>query len=192
MVSDDRGQAYTLEGVLAAILVITATVYGLQAIDTRAWEDETRAETQQLQYRASDVLTVAGESGALLDAVLCYRDGRPIDGQREAAERSTFGDILNTTFDTQADQYQLSFSYLDGGSRETQVVSPNPDSADTRPPTSAVSASTMVTITDNTSVRDGNCNPIDGLNVSEVDSSYLDDASDTALYNIVEVRLTVW
>lgn len=186
-----RGQAYTLEGVLAAILVVTATVYGLQSIDTRAWEDETDSDVQQLQYRASDVLTLAGESGALRDAVVCYRKGRPIDGNRDRS-LSEFERMLNTTFDSQADQYQLTFSYWDGDTRRSTVVSQKTDNADKRPPAAAAVASTTVTVTDDTRRRDDSCDPIPPTVKETEKSFYMDDVASSSLFNIVEVRLAVW
>ena len=201
MVADDRGQAYTLEGVLAAILVVTATLYGLQAIDTRAFQDETSSEIQQLKYRANDVLTLGAESGALRDAVVCYRENRPIDGDRDAT-LTEFEGMLNRTFDSQARQYQLSFTYSDGSSRVTEVVSRDADNADRQAPPTAAVATTTVTITDDTQVRTGDdCSPIP-VTVSEAvknpddpDTLYLPDANpapDANLYNIVGVRLIVW
>ena len=190
-----RGQAYTLEGVLAAILVVTATVYGLGAIDTRAWEDETQSETEQLAYQASDVLSIASESGALRDVVLCYREGRPIDGNRERT-LAEFERMLNHTFDSQAQQYNLYFSYWNtSDQRETRLVSEESQGSNDRPPTSAVDASATVTITDNTSRRIGDeCSSIP-LTVKEDQNSFYiseDVSPDSPLYNIVEVRLVVW
>ncbi|MDS0259181.1 hypothetical protein NDI56_07225 [Haloarcula sp. S1CR25-12] len=190
----DRGQAYTLEGVLAAILVVTATVYGLQAIDTRAWEDTTRGETQELKHRASDVLTLAGESGALRDAVLCFSSARAIDGDRPEP-RSTFESMLNTTFDSQADQYNLYFSYWnESESRETRLVSETSQESDRRPPTSAAAASTTVTLTDGMDIRNGNrCNSIP-IDIQDDSEFYIQKDTDekSSLYNVVEVRLVVW
>ena len=190
-----RGQAYTLEGVLAAILVVTATVYGLGAIDTRAWEDETRSETTQLEYRASDVLSIASDSGALRDAVLCYRDGRPIDGDRDRT-LATFEQMLNLTFDSQAQQYNLYFSYWNTNEqRETILVSDESGNSDERAPTSAADASTTVTITDNMNRRiDDDCSPIPVTVKEDQNNFYIskDVAPNSSLYNIVEVRLVVW
>jgi len=186
-----RGQAYTLEGVLAAILVVTATVYGLQAIDTRAWEDETQADTQALQSRASDVLSLAGNSGALRDAVTCYQQGRTINGDR-AEPRSTFENMLNTSFDSQANQYNLYFSYYNGTDTEERLVSGNPEGSNTRAPSTAATASTTVTLTDSTNRTTGDrCGEIP-VTVSDDPSFYIEENADSSLYNVVEVRLVVW
>jgi len=189
----NRGQAYTLEGVLAAILVVTATVYGLQAIDTRAWEDNTSEETQQLENRASDVLTLASESGALRNATVCYRPGQTIDvGGNQAG--SEFEQMLNITFDNQVNEYNLYFSYWnDSDARESRLVSQRPESGDIGPPTSAAAASTTVTLTDTMKRTNDNCDPIPPTIKETEDSFYMSDAApDSALFNIVEVRLVVW
>lgn len=187
-----RGQAYTLEGVLAAILVVTATVYGLQAIDTRAWADTTEGETEELKHRASDTLTLATNTGALRDAVLCYSEGRLIDGDR-AKPRSTFESMLNTTFDRQADQYNLYFSYQKKtGDRERLLVSEASSGEDKRPPASAAVVTTTVTLTDKMRTHRGDtCNPIP-ISIEDNSEFYVPNTDDTTLYNIVGVRLAVW
>jgi len=193
MVSDARGQAYTLEGVLGAILVITAVVYGLQAIDTRAWQTQTDQNTQQLQNRASDLLTVAGESGALRDATLCYRDSRQISGNDPPDQRSAFEHMLNQTFDSQGDQYNLYFSWWDNGERETTIASSlTADSAD-RAPLSAATASTTVTLTDDMRRQIGDDCSASGPEISEIDTFYIPNNNEAStVYNVVEVRLVVW
>lgn len=193
MVSDDRGQAYTLEGVLGAILVVTAVVYGLQAIDTRAWQSQTAQETQQLQYRAGDMLTVAGESGALREATLCYRDSRRISGGDSQAQRSEFEDMLNQTFDSQGDQYNLYFSWNGTDNRETTIVSSlTEDSADRAPP-SVATASTTVTLTDDMPRRIGDKCNANGPEIQDASDFYIEDVNGpSTVYNVVEVRLVVW
>lgn len=188
-----RGQAYTLEGVLAAILIVTAMVYGIQAIDTRAWQDSTQQETQQLAYRASDLLTVAGETGALRNATLCYRDGRRLNGNR-GDSGSEFESMLNTTFDSQADQYNIEFRFWNESDRtETVLVSETSDQAVNQPSDSAAVASTTVTLTDQMHRRTGSgCNSIP-VDIQNDTSFYAPDVNESsALYNIVEVRLLVW
>jgi hypothetical protein len=188
-----RAQAYTLEGVLAAILIVTAMVYGLQAIDTRAWQDSTAQETQVLSNRANDLLTVAGESGALRNATLCYRDGRRLNGNR-GEPRSEFEAMLNTTFDSQADQYNLEFSYRNGSDQtETMLVSETDDEAVNQPPASAAVATTTVTLTDGMNRRTGGACTSIPVAISNDSGFYAPDVSSgSELYNVVEVRLVVW
>lgn len=193
MVSEDRGQAYTLEGVLGAILVVTAVVYGLQAIDTRAWQSQTDQNTQQLQNRAGDLLTVAGESGALREATLCYRDSRRISGSDSPDQRGAFEDILNQTFDSQGDQYNLYFSWNGTDQRETTVASSlTVDNVD-RAALSVATASTTVTLTDDMRQRIGDDCSSTGPKIENSDGFYIPNVDDrSTVYNVVEVRLVVW
>ena len=193
MVSEDRGQAYTLEGVLGAILVVTAVVYGLQAIDTRAWQSQTAQETQQIQYRASDMLTVAGESGALREATLCYRESRRISGGDSPPQRSEFEDMLNQTFDSQGDQYNLYFSWNGTDDRETTIVSSLTQESADRAPASVATASTTVTLTDDMQRRIGDDCNANGPEIQDASDFYIEDVNGpSTVYNVVEVRLVVW
>lgn len=193
MVSEDRGQAYTLEGVLGAILVVTAVVYGLQAIDTRAWQSQTDQNTQQLQNRAGDLLTVAGESGALREATLCYRDSRRISGSDSPNQRGAFEDMLNQTFDSRGDQYNLYFSWWNRtDERETTIASSlTADNAD-RAALSVATASTTVTLTDDMRQRIGNDCSSRGPKIENSDGFYIQKNVESTVYNVVEVRLVVW
>lgn len=193
MVSEDRGQAYTLEGVLGAILVVTAVVYGLQAIDTRAWQAQTDQNTQQLQNRAGDLLTVAGESRALREATLCYRDSRRISGSDSPRQRGAFEDMLNQTFDSQGDQYNLYFSWWNRtDERETTIASSlTADNAD-RAALSVATASTTVTLTDDMRQRIGDDCSSTGPKIENSDGFYIQKNVSSTVYNVVEVRLVVW
>ncbi|WP_284007786.1 DUF7288 family protein [Haloarcula pelagica] len=198
MVSGRRGQAYTLEGVLAAILVISATVFGITSIDTRAWEDGTREETRRLETRADDLLTVGKNTGALENAILCYNSGRTRINGNNSSRPAEFERMLNLTFDSRGEQYNIYFNYLNetGEQRVTELVSENSPASANRPSTGAAVATRTVALTDNMSVRTnspsnacGNAGP----RVKSLSSFYIPDAdNNTRLYNLVEVRLIVW
>lgn len=198
MVSGRRGQAYTLEGVLAAILVISATVFGITSIDTRAWEDGTKEETRRLETRADDLLTVSKNTGALENAILCYNSGRTRINGNNSSRPAAFEQMLNLTFDSRGDQYNIYFDYLNraGQKRVTELVSENTPRSANRPSTGAAVATRTVAITDNMSVRTNspsNACGNTGPRVKSLSSFYIPDADNkTQLYNLVEVRLIVW
>ncbi|WP_324756851.1 DUF7288 family protein [Haloarcula sp. GH36] len=200
MVSGPRGQAYTLEGVLAAILVISATVFGITSIDTRAWEDGTREETRRLEARADDLLTVSKNTGALENAVLCYNSGRSRINGNNSSNPAEFEEMLNLTFDSRGNQYNIYFNYLNetGEERVTELVSENTPASANRPSTGAATVTRTVAITDDMRVRTNNASESnacgnEGPSVESISSFYIPDADDrTQLYNLVEVRLIVW
>lgn len=190
-----RAQAYTLEGVLAAILVVSATVFGLTAIDTQAWQDGGNEETRRLEARADDVLTVAANTNALEESLVCNQGSNPrINGNATVANSTDFERMLNLTFDTRGDQYNLYFSYLNaaGDDRITRLASEESVSSANRPSTGAAVATRTYALTDDMPFRFGDqCKRTSGTIGGT--SLYIPDAQDDSrLYNLVEVRLVVW
>ncbi|MDS0223311.1 hypothetical protein NDI54_18370 [Haloarcula sp. S1AR25-5A] len=189
-----RGQAYTLEGVLAAIVVVTATVYGLSAVDTGPFQTGTQQRTAELETRASDTLSLAAETGALHTATACYSVGTSTLNGNRTGSSTEFESMLNRTFDNQGDQYNLYFSYWDSDSdarRTTLVSQGSPENVAERPADAAVATET-VTLTDDMPARIGDCSAT-GPSLSAVDEYFAPDAKpDSVVYNVVEVRLVVW
>ncbi|MUV89222.1 hypothetical protein GJ629_04350 [Halapricum sp. CBA1109] len=195
-----RGQAYTLEGFIAALIVASSVLVGLQAVDTTPWTasgDDIGAEGRQVE--AQDLLAVAAERGALDTAVRCV-DGsgqpypriasEPIDGVENT---TAFGPMLNGSFATRGFDYRVSFSYLDGaGGRATTVV----EGEDAVTDGQVVTASRTVVLTDSMASyeRDGAtgaCVPR-GETLSADSDHYVPDARSGPVYNVVEVRVEVW
>jgi hypothetical protein len=77
MVGDDRGQAFTLEGFIAAILVLTALLFALQSVVlTPSTGGEVGGQTERsLQQQANDVLVLNAESGNLSRVVRYWKCG---------------------------------------------------------------------------------------------------------------------
>ncbi|EMA15718.1 DUF7288 family protein [Haloarcula amylolytica] len=189
-----RGQAYTLEGVLAAIVVVTATVYGLSAVDTGPFQTGSQQRTAELESRASDTLSLAAETGALHNATACYSVGTPTLNGNQTGSSTEFEMMLNQTFDRQGDQYNLYFSYWDSDSdaRQTTIVSQETEENVADRPADAAVATETVTLTDDMPARIGDCSGT-GPSLSTVDGYFAPDAeSDSIVYNVVEVRLVVW
>lgn len=189
-----RGQAYTLEGVLAAIVVVTATVYGLAAVDTGPFQTGTEQRIAELETRASDTLSLAAETGALHNATRCYSVGTPTLNGNQTGSSTDFERMLNHTFDQQNTEYDLYLSYwdADSGTRKTEIASQATSrTANDRPADVAVATET-VTLTDDMPTRIGECITT-GPELSVVDTYFAPDAEpDSVVYNVVEVRLVVW
>jgi hypothetical protein len=187
-----RGQAYTLEGVLAAIVVVTATVYGLSAVDTGPFQTGAQQRTAALDTRASDTLSLAAETGALRNATACYSVGTPTLNGNQTGSSTKFETMLNRTFDRQGDQYNLYLSYWDSDTRQTALASQEAGENVAERPADAAVATETVTLTDDMSARIGDCSGI-GPSLSAVDEYFAPDAEpDSVVYNVVEVRLVVW
>ncbi len=210
---DERGQAYTLEGVIAAIIVAASVLYGLQAVNVAPWA--TSADERQLENvrtQAEDLLAATADNGTLRRMVTCIKDGTgepngviavPPDELAGApgVNATTFGKALNRTFRAHGYRYAVYFDYWNEstGRVESELVYPLSEPTPTR---STVTASYPVTVFDGTKVSTSNdCVP-DGeaveSRVDDGDPLYVDEISpaggpaDPSTFAVVEVRVVVW
>jgi len=204
----DRSQAYTLEGVFAAIAILTALLFGLQVVDFGPWTGDTTQETSNLETRAEDMLDVAAQNGALSEAVRCYPIGKEVfDGTNTTNSSAEFEQMLHETFDEQDRQYNIYFTYMtEVGERNRKAVSSNRSESDSgvvAPTDSAAVATRTVAIFDDeharTTKRYADSSQECGRNTSQEMSdydegllTYEDAAPNSSLFNVVEVRVVVW
>ena len=190
----DRGQAYTLEGVVGAILIATAVIFGLQAVDVSPWTQGTSDEkVDSLRTQAQDLLSIAGEEGMLERAVTCYVGGEPAPtiGERSpAASATALGPMLNRTFHEYGFRYNLYFTYANGTTSETIHVYPD----EPRPAgDGAVTVTRRVTVLNSTAAStDGDCSTRGRTLEEAADDIDLPQISDSEVFHLVEVRLVVW
>lgn len=206
-----RGQAYTLEGVFSAIVILTALLYGLQAVDVGPWTSESASQTSTLETQAQDVLDIAASNGSLSTVARCYdvnprsTGGYVFSGQIANENATTFERLLNTTFDERDRNYNVYLYYWDNetSQRERVLLSMNRTAADSgvvAPTDSSVVASRTVVLYDDMPTRFGaspKCGQ-EGATLKEYADArggnwYLNDiAPNSPVYNIVEVRVVVW
>lgn len=208
----DRGQAYTLEGLVASIAILTALLYGLQVVDLGPWTSEATAQTTELETRAEDVLDLAANEGSLSRVVRCYSVGRQSFGGQDPGDlskRTYLEQLLNQTFDEQNRDYNIYVSYWTDDGRERVTVSTNRSEGGNfvSPSDSAAVATRTVTLYDDqavlgnsptkdcgrTAVGPPRSGSLTGFNSVPRQQFYVDDiAPNSQLYNVVEVRLVVW
>jgi hypothetical protein len=221
----NRGQAYTLEAVVGALLITSAVVFALNAtVVTPSTAGEESPETRDsLRQQASDILAVTAASDTFdLSALVRYWDPArrtfyqavtPDRGYGSAPPPRQFGTMLEETFTSRGRLYNVEISYLVGADKPTcgpGSVSTGNDSVATEtttmvrrgtPPEDAVVATHTVTLLDNQTLStDQLANQ--GVELCEYDTDPTDnddgyypipDADpDGPLYNVVEVRVTVW
>lgn len=163
----DRGQGFTLEGVFASLLLVTALLFALQVVSPAAYSGDSPGESDVLRQQAQDVLAAAEDDGTLTRIALCggqnvslgadphpspynaigngvIDDGLAADERHNATE---FGHMLNRTFLTRGYYYTVEFAYLNASSdgREVSQVYP---SDGVRAPKDAVVATHRVTLYD--------------------------------------------
>lgn len=201
-----RAQAYTLEGIIAAIVLASAILYGMQAVDVAPWAGGTNdQQAEALRTQAKDLLSTAAVNGTLENVVTCVGlDGDPhqylahrpqylsaINGDDVTA----FGRMLAQTFARRDYNYNVTFDYWDDDADErkrTEVYNPGQ-----RPDGDAITVSHRVTLYDGMQVNERtnqeNCRDRSGETLDERSDLYVDDVHDSStLYNVVEVRIVVW
>ncbi|WP_293028429.1 hypothetical protein [Natronococcus sp.] len=212
-IDSPRGQAYALEGTIAATILLVAFLVAAQsALVAPATEDPDRATQFQLQQEIRDALVVADGEGDLSATVRSWHDDAstwagdaesgesafygadrpPADGNGERtysadafAERSTLGAILEARFGDEDRSYNVEI-VADGGNDGATLVDQGSPSAE------AVTASYVVTLHENDRLTaDGNRIELER---AYEDQGYpiapADDAG--SVYALAEVRVTVW
>jgi len=211
---DDRGQAYTIEGIIGAIVVVSALVLGLQAVDIAPWtDDSTERQTESLRVQIQDVLDAANDRDALRTAATCIDgDGTPrphpavaAGGAANNTERAVFGTLLNRTLDENNQRYSVYLDYPNGTELNTTAITQDQDV--TR---SSVTVTRQIPLFDSDPVLEfdsdaGECvtvqspsNPAESETLGErnrtaPDTIYLDNQDDDSeLYAVVKIRVVAW
>ena len=188
-----RGQAYTLEAVIASLLLVSSLVFALQVTAVTPLSASTSNQHIENQQRASasGVLTAAQEAGALKDAVLYWNDSAE---EYDDAERLTyytnnyppneFGNITERAFDGRGLAVNVLVYYNESEEPSRMVYRGEPSE-------NAVSASRTVTIYDDDDLTapDATRTAADANNFADV---VPEDSSGTGVYNVVRVEVTVW
>ncbi|UTF54063.1 DUF7288 family protein [Natronosalvus rutilus] len=202
----DRGQAYTLEGFIAAFILLIAVLFAVQSVvitPSSGGAVDRTAQAQQ-QQQVQDALIVAQQendlSRMLRNVELDGDDFEEFHNQSSGvqgvystatfANESTLGAILNQHLDA-GQSYNVEVHYQERGD-EAEDQNQNPIMlVNQGPPSStAVTASYTVVLHANqpiTSDEDGTLGDI-----GEADGYISDLEKDSGLYNVVEVRVIVW
>lgn len=196
----DRGQAYTLEALVAAVLLLTAVLFALQSvvITPTASGAVDRDVQAQLHQQASDALETAGEQGELSQMVRYWDCGGSF-----AHDPGGAGDFLppegytNNLVPVNHLDETLNRSFRRGTRYNVQIVYRN----DTRlnvtrivqrgsPGDEVVTATHTVTLTDGQAVtgRDMAGETLAACS----DPAIPDEYPGSSVYNVVEVRLVLW
>lgn len=210
MTGDVRGQAYTLEAVVGAVLILSAVVIALQTVTVLPTTGgSVDAGVQQNSHQqANDVLAITAQNEQRdLSWYVRYWDesrgtfygaNNTAVGYGGTTPPDPLGETLDRGFQQQGQTYNVNLRYLvdepgtpDSLEREETVFVNRG-----RPSDDAVVATYRVTLFDNETltspVKATASVPLAELD-SNPDSSYpIPNAIDGKVYNVVEVRLVVW
>lgn len=194
---DRRGQAFTLEALLAALVLLGTVLFVVEAGGVTALSGGTASSevTDQHGAVAEGTLDAAIRDGEVRPTLLYWNEsngtfhgvGEP--GAYVAGGPPTvFGDRLNRTFDDRRAVFNVDLVYLDESDqpRRYELVDQGTPSDD------AVTVSRVVTLSDDDVVRDANGT---ATNVTLAESTTYfapDSAPDTPLYNVIRVEVVVW
>ncbi|SNZ13371.1 hypothetical protein SAMN06269185_2142 [Natronoarchaeum philippinense] len=120
--SDDRGQAYTLEGIIGAMVLLTAVLMALNSAVLLPSTSGTidRGVQSDVGQQATDVLKIADEQGSLSETLRCwdttnasFYGANGADGTYGYSNPmdNSLGTMLNKTFSERFNSYSLRASY---------------------------------------------------------------------------------
>ena len=204
IVSGTRGQAYTLEGIISAILVVVAVLLGLQAVNVAPWTSgPSEQSVETLRTQGNDLLSAAADNGTLRRAVTCVDGDTPnADAYRpNSTDSSTaLGPLLGQTLKERGYGYNIYLEFWDsddspqdgtGHVGKTTTVAVYPEEPQ-EPDNSVVTVSRRVVLYNSTMVRTGDdCSvaaPLGDGTDFYADSVY----QDSPIYTVVEVRVELW
>lgn len=204
----DRGQAYTLEGVIGSLFLLTAILFALQSViitptTSGTVDANVRAE---LRAQADDVLVIASQNesfglGSLSrywhqSDLTFFNATNPRVGYGSGELPGDFGEMLNETFTSRSRLYNIELRYP---AKEAGKTLSTTVAYQGQPSKNAVTASYTVTLYDNQTLTSPTASSAVELWQYDTDPTDNDDgyypipnAVPGPVYNVVEVRLTVW
>jgi hypothetical protein len=191
----ERGQAHTLEGVVAGLLLLASIIFALQMTAVTPLSASTSSQHIENQQRsvASGVLATAAERDGLAEMVLYWNESRgkfhnTSDNGYYTADppNTTLGAMLNRSFDREGISYNVyvHFQSPSGKTIQNRVVYRGV------PSDNAVSASRAVTLDDDDRLYDYDLRRTN-VTVNESSSFYAQDVG-PGTYNVVRVEVVAW
>jgi len=189
----NRGQAHTLEAVVAALLLLSSLVFALQitAVTPLSASTSNQHIENQQQASAAGVLSVASQNGNLERAVLYWNatgqrfHNGTINGYYTETMPTNFGRSLEEAFGDRGIAYNVYVTYTgpNGGVVRDEMIYRG------EPSDNAVMASRSLVLTEESRLR------TEDLHLGpQIDSSdfYAPDVGSGGYYNTVRVEVVVW
>jgi len=202
-----RGQAYTLEGVIGSLVILSAVLFAMQsvALTPSTGGSVDVSERQELRNQATDILVLSSQDENFsLSTMVRYWNERtrtfhggltPRLGYGSRHPPGAMGEMLNETFANRSRKYNLEVRYLPkdptNPANSTAIVFQG------TPDENAVVAKRTVTLFDNQTLTAPGASDVElwqyGTSINDQDGYYpVPNAVEGPVYNVVEVRLIVW
>lgn len=193
---NDRAQAYTLEGVVAGVLLLASLVVAMQLTAVTPLSASTANEHVENQQGrlAAGVLDAAVENGSVEATILAWNDTNGtvygVNGTYypTTAPPTAFGALLNRTLADRGYAYNLDVEYVttEGRLRTEHLVRMG------TPSETVAVVSRTVTLTDDDRLREHDGEPID-TTLADAETFYAPDVAPASpLYNVVRVEVVLW
>ncbi|MGM0398188.1 MAG: DUF7288 family protein [Halobacteriota archaeon] len=184
-----------MEGIVAALLIITSVAFALQVTAVTPLTASTASQHVETQYEsgATGVLATAAADGHIGPTLRFWNESKGVfhgsspDGYYiSRAPPTAFGDDLAQAFDSAGVAYNVDVTFVteDGSLEDRRVVHYG------QPSDTAVTATRTVVLYDTDRILDSNGAPT-GTTLEEA-NYFAPDAYDGHLYNVVVVEVTIW
>lgn len=198
MVADTRGQALSLEGISAAIILLAAVGFALQVTAVTPLSPSTSSQhvENQIESTADGALDSAAERGTLAESVLSWDDGQgAFHNATEGVSHYqgappgvlALSETLNRTFGDRNIAYNIYIDYHTDDGMETQRLVEQG-----RPSDHAVSASRTIVVheSDHLVAADGS----EGSRLGALSTNFYapNINSSQNLYNVFHVEVVAW
>ena len=194
---DNRGQALSLEGIIAGIILLAAVGFALQVTAVTPLSPSTSSQhvENQLQSTGEGMLDSTAQNGALEEAVLSWDpDAEEFHGtdmapfHRGSPPENDFGDALRRTFGDRGVAYNVFIHYqTDSDGVETQRLVEQGEPSD-----HAISATRSIVLSENDRlVREDGTR---GERLGDVGGDFYAPpiSEGTNTYNILHVEVVAW
>jgi hypothetical protein len=193
----DRGQAHTLEGIVASLILLSAVIFALEMTAVTPLSASTSSQHLENQQEATarGILAAAADRGALKRAILNwnetseqYANTSTLGYYTTDPPPNTFGTMLNRSFNQEGIAYNVRLIYHSQGDtpRTRRLVYQGV------PSDNAVQATRTVTLLDDDPLYDTDGDP-KSLTLSDTDANFtMPDTTSQVVYNVVRVEVIVW
>ena len=190
MVDTSRGQAHTLEAIVAGVLLLTSVLFALQitAVTPLSASTSNQHIENQQQAGAEGVLSIAAENGELKDAVLYWNrtsqrfHNGTVNGYYTKSMPTPFGRMLERSFADRGIAYNVYVSTYGTNQRDAMIYQGEPSD-------NAISASRSLVLTNSTRLLTSEMEP--GVKINET-NFYASNIGASGYYNTIEVQVVVW
>lgn len=195
---DDRGQAFTLEALVAGLLIVGALLFAMQAVVVTPGAPGADIEPE-IRQQTVDLLDIAEEEGSLSEMVRYFDNdssqtfsgaANPTVGYGSALPDTRFGTLINETFHQRGKVVNVIVEVPradEVGSSTHRLIYRG------SPPSASTVASTTITLYSNQTLTGPNGEDTTLETAAEEGTFPISNVDpDGPLHNVVHVRVIVW